>query len=340
MMHDGTAMNNRPGRAIGRRSASFTRGPGLRSAGLGALAGAQRRGRGHGEPAARIAGNRHPIAESSSIDRSPGLDGRAFATAAPWAGRMTRCFLLASILLAAGCQITPVPPAIEKWRERAQREVPLLEPELKEGDILFRLSNTLLAGGLVDFSRTIADATESDLSHAAIVYRVAPDGVIVVDVTPAGISRRYLADWYRDGTTNVVVRRLRPEYQYLVPQVLAEADKLIAESVLYDDRFVPDNDRFYCTEMVDHCFRVIGHPLAPRIRIRDFPNNGLVMYIGCAVGRINMDNEAVVAGNEQIGLFSSPMLETVVDLRPGRSEPAACRDSALASHHSPPAPAP
>ena len=88
-------------------------------------------------------------------------------------------------------------------------------------------------------------------------------------------------------------------------------------------KFIPDDDRFYCTEMVDHCFRTTGHPLAERIRIKDFPNNGLVMYIGCAVGRIDMNNQAVVVGNERIGLFSSPMLETVLDLRaaPGSSPP-------------------
>ena len=236
---------------------------------------------------------------------------------------MTRCSLLASILLAAGCQMTPIPTSIEKWHDQARRDVPVLTPVLKEGDILFRLSSTRLAGGLVDFSRTIADATESDFSHASLVYRVSPDGIVVVDVSPVGISRRYLTDWYHEHTANVVVRRLRPEYQYLIPLVLAEVDKLIAQDVLYDTKFIPDDDRFYCTEMVDHCFRTTGHPLAERIRIKDFPNNGLVMYIGCAVGRIDMNNQAVVVGNERIGLFSSPMLETVLDLRaaPGSSPP-------------------
>ena len=253
---------------------------------------------------------------------------------------MMRCLLLASVLFAAGCQMTPIPASIEKWREQAKREVPLVEPVLKEGDIIFRLSNTMLAGGLVDFSRTIADATDSDLSHAAIVYRVAADGIIVVDVSPVGVSRRYLSDWYRDGTSNFVVRRLRPEYQYLIPLVLAEADKLIAKDVPYDDKFVPDDDRFYCTEMVDHCFRTTGHPLTERIRIKDFPNNGLVMYIGCAIGRINMNNEAVIAGNERIGLFSSPMLEMVLDLRTAPHGPAPRQESLLASYQSPPPPGP
>jgi hypothetical protein len=84
--------------------------------------------------------------------------------------------------------------------------------------------------------------------------------------------------------------------------------------------------------MVDHCFRVTGHPLASRIRIKDFPNNGLVMYIGCAIGRIDMNNQAVVAGNERIGLFSSPMLETVLDLRTSPGSPPPDANAVLASY--------
>jgi hypothetical protein len=249
---------------------------------------------------------------------------------------MTRRLLLVFSLLAGGCQMTPIPKSIEKWHERAGREVPVLEPVLKEGDIIFRLSQTMLAGGLVDFSRTIADATESDLSHASLVYHVGPDGIVLLDVSPVGISRRYLKDWYHDGTSNVVVRRLRPEYQYLIPQVLAEADRLLARDVLYDDKFVPDDDRFYCTEMVDQCFRATGHPLADRIRIKDFPRNGAVMYIGCAIGGIDMNNPAVVAGNERIGLFSSPMLETVLDLRTWPPKSPIRTDAVLASRVAPP----
>jgi len=239
------------------------------------------------------------------------------------------------MFLTVGCQMTPIPNDIEQWHDQARHDVPLLTPVVKEGDVLFRFSSTPLAGGLLDFSKSVAEATESDLSHAALVYRVGPEGIVVVDVSPVGISRRYLSDWYHDGTYNVVVRRLRPEYRHLVPQVLAEAEKLVERDVLYDKKFVPDDDRFYCTEMVDHCFRVTGHPLAERIRIKDFPKKGVAMYIVCAVGGINMDNEVVVAGNERIGLFSSPMLETVLDLRGLRGAQPANSEAILASDRPP-----
>jgi hypothetical protein len=226
--------------------------------------------------------------------------------------------VLALALAAAGCQMSPVPARIVQLHEQARREVPPLEGVLQPGDIIFRLSHTQLAGGLVDFSQAVAKCTESDFSHAVLVYQSGPDGAMLADVTPTGIQRRYLINWYVDGTKNLVVRRLKPEYRYLIPQVLAELDKLVTQDVMYDDKFDPRNDRYYCTELVDHCFRATGHPLAPLIRIRDFPAYDLLMRAGCLVGGINTRNRAAVAGNDQIGLFSSPMLETVVDFR-GRS---------------------
>jgi hypothetical protein len=247
-----------------------------------------------------------------------------------------RIFFLTPLVLAAGCQMSPIPSDIGAWREEARRDVPALEPVLKEGDIVFRLSQTQLAGGLLDFSKTVADATNSDMSHATLVYRVQPDGVVLVDVTPAGVARRYLVDWYLDGTDNIVVRRLKPEYAHLIPQVMAELRKLVAQDVLYDDKFVQNDDRYYCTELVDHCFRAIGHPLAERIRIKDLPRYGMAMRLMCMVGGIDKRNKVAFAGNERIGLFSSPMLETVLDLR-ARPAPASPQPGAvLVSRRAPP----
>lgn len=228
---------------------------------------------------------------------------------------MSRSIFPLMLLAAAGCQMSPIPERISQWHDQARREVPLLEKVVQPGDIIFRLSSTEVAGGLVDFSKAVAESTRSQMSHASLVYHVGPDGAMVVDMTPSGIQRRYLVDWHVDGTSNIVVRRLKPEYQFLVPKVLAEMDKLIAKDVMYDDKFNPDDDRYYCTELVDHCFRVVGYPLAPRIRIKDFPNYNLLVSTGCLIGGIDVNNLVAIAGNDQIGMFSSPMLETVIDFR-------------------------
>jgi len=229
---------------------------------------------------------------------------------------MTKYIILLLLFFVVGCNISPVDPSVEYWHQRAQEDVPELKRIIQEGDIIFRLSQTQVAGGLIDFSKEIAKATDSSFSHAVLVYKKTTDGIILADVTPRGITRKYLIDWYTEGTKHLAIKRLKLEHRYLIPMVLNEMKKAIDADYVYDDKFVPDDDRFYCTELVDECFRSIGHPLAPRVRIKDWPNYNLLIAGGCVFWGVSSDTFVVIAGNDQIGLFSSPMLEAVLDRRP------------------------
>jgi len=223
--------------------------------------------------------------------------------------------IISIFLLCLGCNLTPIDSDIEEWHQKTHRDIPILRQIIREGDIVFRLSNTQLAGGLIDFSQEIAKATDSDFSHAVLVYEKTPTGIILADITKNGVERRYLIDWYIQRTYNLVIKRLKPQYRYLIPEVLSKAKEAINDDMPYDDKFITEDDRFYCTELVDHCFRSIGHPLAPRIKIKDWPNYNLLILTCCFFGNINVNNEVVIAGNDEIGLFSSDMLETIIDWR-------------------------
>ena len=72
-------------------------------------------------------------------------------------------------------------------------------------------------------------------------------------------------------------------------------------------------------------------PLADRVRIRDLPRYNVFIALCCLIGRIDPNQEIVVAGNDEIGLFSSPMLETVVDLRDGHRNPSAVAAAVVSS---------
>lgn len=215
-----------------------------------------------------------------------------------------------------GCAVSPIPADIQERHAQAMRDAATLEPLMEPGDILFRLSSTPVAGNLVNFSRGVAKLSDSDFSHAVLVLRNDEAGVLLVDVTAHGIERRYLSDWLMDSSTNLVVKRLRPEYRDLLPEVMRELDAAVAADNLYDDKFVAEDDVYYCTELVDHIFRKVDHPLADRIRVDKLPRYNVVIAMCCIIAGIESSNEVVVAGNDEIGLFSSPMLDTVVDLRP------------------------
>lgn len=215
----------------------------------------------------------------------------------------------------AGCALSPIPPDVKERHGQAARDAALLRSVVQRGDIIFRLSNASVAGNLINFSQSVAELSDSEFSHAVLVISADKDGALLADVTAHGVERRYLIDWHMDCSSNIVVKRLRPEYRYLIPKAMRELENVVESDNLYDRRFTPDDDVFYCTELVDHVFRKIDHPLAKRIRVNQLPHYNLFVAICCGIGGINADNEVVVVGNDKIGLFSSPMLEKVIDLR-------------------------
>jgi len=221
-----------------------------------------------------------------------------------------------------GCAFDPVPKDMSQRREQALLEYNLIKNKIQPGDICFRMGSTPLLGGLVDFSKLIGELTESDFSHACIVIALDKTGEpLIADINPYGLERNYFRDWHVKGPTkNLAVKRLKSKYQYLMPQVLSVMDELIEQDVLYDVSFAKiSKDSImisgYCTQMVDYVFRKIGHPLADRIEIQHFPGYNIPAAIGCLIGDIDVDVPSTIAGNDKIGLFSSPVLETVIDLR-------------------------
>ena len=217
-----------------------------------------------------------------------------------------------------GCSLSPVSKDIKVQHERAHCQRDKIEHLLQPGDIIFRQGNAMVAGGTINFSQLVAQVSDSDFSHAVIVYNIIDGEAVIPDVSVQGLQRYFLIDWLMDGQDNVVVKRVKPEYRHFIPHVLAEVEKLIDKDPLYDPTFKEEDDRFYCIEAVDYCFREAGLPLADRIAINELPGYNEVWFlVVCTQLFLDIDtnDKVVVAGNDEIGLFSSPYLETVIDLR-------------------------
>jgi len=225
--------------------------------------------------------------------------------------------LLLGLAPLAGCAVSPIPHDIARRQQAVRALLPELQPQLQEGDILFRMGEVRVLNGQVNFSHLIGQLTRSDFSHAAIVYKVADDGVLVADVSVEGIERRYLNDWLMDGPDNLVVKRVKPDYRAVLPRVSQVLRELVEADVLYDADFREDDRKFYCTEAVDYCYRQAGLPLAEHVRIRELPGYNLWAALGCLLVGLNVNEPVIIAGNDRVGLFSSPYLETVLDLRAG-----------------------
>lgn len=216
----------------------------------------------------------------------------------------------------SGCTLSPIPKDFRVQRDNALAITAQIQPLLQSGDILFRQGNTDVGG--IDFSKLISKSSDSDFSHAVIIHKIIDGEAILANISIHGMQRYFLVDWLAVSQRNLVVKRLKPEYQFLLPAVLSELDALVKADPIYDEKFAEDDDAYYCTEAVDHCFRAAGLPLADKIRIRDFPSYDkvfLIVAVGEMLTDLDADKKVVIAGNDKIGLFSSPYLETVVDLR-------------------------
>lgn len=224
-----------------------------------------------------------------------------------------------------GCAASPIPHNIEFLQRQAREDYLAVRDVVNAGDIIFRMGNQRVLGGLVDFSKMSARMADSDFSHACIVLqayngespRTDPAaGLLVADTSVYGIERKFFRDWHISGTENLVVKRLKPEYRFLIPRVLETVGGIIERDALYNANFVYNDERFYCTQVVDFAFRANGYPLSDLVSIRDFPNYGSFLHgTACLIGGVDPGVEVAIPGNDRIGLFSSPMLETVIDLR-------------------------
>lgn len=227
-----------------------------------------------------------------------------------------RSYDISICLFLCGCSLSPIPKNIQQVHSQCHQIRDTIEFLLEPGDLIFRQGEAQVAGS-INFSKFVAQLSDSDFSHVVLVQRVDTEALII-DVSIQGLQRYYLIDWLMEGRKNIVVKRLKSEYRKYIPTILNVAEKIIIEDPLYDEYFQENNDTFYCIEAVDYCFRKAGLPLADKIPINQLPNYSdfcILLPVVALIRNLDLSTPVAVAGNDKIGLFSSPHLETVVDLR-------------------------
>ncbi|MFV0417646.1 MAG: YiiX/YebB-like N1pC/P60 family cysteine hydrolase [Dysgonomonas sp.] len=127
--------------------------------------------------------------------------------------------------------------------------------KLRSGDLIFQEA----CKG--DSDNTIKEVTSSigdyQFTHVGIVYIDEKDSIYVLEATRPKVTltplRDYLYPQETDGCyPKSVVGRLMAEYEYCIPQALKEGMTLIGKD--YDDGFILDNDKYYCSELIYNIF--------------------------------------------------------------------------------------
>ncbi len=188
---------------------------------------------------------------------------------------------------------------------------------LRSGDLVFVRGDSRILFGLVNFSQLCTDVADSRFSHVGLVSRE-PDGVYVYDVVVGGPRHISFGKFATDNEISLIaVKRLKLEYRNHIPAALDYCHTARDSSCKFDTEFKLDNGDFYCSELVELAFRHAGLPLSEPIRIDHLPRIGelpaTTKILIATMTNIRMDQAIFVPGNDQIGIWSCPHLELVLD---------------------------
>lgn len=123
--------------------------------------------------------------------------------------------------------------------------------KLQAGDLIFQES----CSG--DMGRAIKEVTSSidqyHFTHVGMVYIDENDSIYVIEATHPRVAvtplHEYLYPENNKGCYPVsVVGRLKAEYQYCIPRAIQEGFTLVGKE--YDDGFVMNNYKYYCSEFI------------------------------------------------------------------------------------------
>jgi Permuted papain-like amidase enzyme, YaeF/YiiX, C92 family len=234
-------------------------------------------------------------------------------------------------LVPRGFRGNPWGPQANAMRERGEIPVVPNNPDmaawdtwgkanLREGDILLRMGDARAALGLLPFSKFSAAIAGSRFSHSGIVAREGGE-VVVYDTTTTGPQRQPLAIWLLDTRGSFAVKRPKPEYQAQVPRAVAFCRAAYEKQTPFDFGMKLGDDHLYCIELTERAYQTSGLPLSKALRLDELPRYGefpkFVRLLKLATPMVP-EQRAYVIGNEKIGIWSSPALETVYDAPNGR----------------------
>lgn len=119
----------------------------------------------------------------------------------------------------------------------------------KTGDLLFQ---NLDCGEICDAIEAVTTGYENQsFSHIGLVY-VHNDSVFVIEAIGNDVHLTSIVDFLERSDTLLVQGRLKPEYTKLIPKAIQFA--LIQQGKPYDEPFLYNNGKYYCSELIYDAF--------------------------------------------------------------------------------------
>jgi hypothetical protein len=199
-------------------------------------------------------------------------------------------------------------PHKEEWTAFARAHI-------HSGDILFHRGQASTVKGKLT-SMALCGVNDGRFSHDGLA-RWEGDQLWVYDMEREGARKVPFELWMLDTSgDDFAVKRLRPEYRDRIPQALAYCEDVYQRQVPFDFALSPDDERLYCSELVEKAFRAGGLHLSepiPIYRLPGFRRYCIAAPVMRLVSGINVRTPVFALGNEHYGTFASPLLETVYE---------------------------
>ncbi|UFH31229.1 hypothetical protein LNP04_14790 [Chryseobacterium sp. C-71] len=125
---------------------------------------------------------------------------------------------------------------------------------LKNGDLLFvTAKESGLSGAINNVTQKQKNAS---FDHIGILQKD-KTGIFVLHAAPKGGSQKqnfdgFLKDQANDGQ-KVVVYRLKPEFQKLIPDAIVKANSMLGKP--YNFNYILDENSYYCSDYIERSFR-------------------------------------------------------------------------------------
>src|SRR4051812_28481122 len=150
----------------------------------------------------------------------------------------------------------PPTPKMAEWVAFAHRHI-------EEGDFLFRYGISYDFSGRIT-ANVVSDVADSPFSHDAVAHWEG-DTLFVYDTVPdpEGVRKIPFEYWVLDNAPHsFAIKRLRPEFRGHIPAAMAFIDEAYQRQVPFDSDLRLDDERFYCSELIEKAYRSAGLALS------------------------------------------------------------------------------
>lgn len=129
----------------------------------------------------------------------------------------------------------------------AQSQLPF---DLQPGDLLFQVNGS---SSYTDAIRNVTSGVDGlNFTHVGVAL-VENGEAYVLEAVPYGVVKSKIDKFFKqsmmhEGNPVVAVGRLKPRYQKIIPDAVAHIELLLGKR--YDFLFKPDDDTYYCSEII------------------------------------------------------------------------------------------